>query len=150
MAKNKKLKLFAETAEDLKVISTMCQDAVGVKSKLRWHKKDKMFSLIINRVMWEALDDISGERIHPERVQSIICFRWVISVKSRGFNLEERDNHFSLLSINYDNLKGSNHIRLIFSGNLEIFLQVEYLEAFLQDIGEAYPSITEKLPRHEI
>ncbi len=150
MTKNKKLKLFAETIKDLKVISTLCQDSVGVTSNMKWHRKDKIFSMIINRMMWEATQENISNGDSPLRSQSILLFRWINSVKSRGFSPKDGSKYFSLLNISYDELKSSNQVRLIFSVGLEIILEVEYLEVFLQDISNAYPSKTEKLPRHEI
>ena len=150
MTKNQKLKLSVKTVEDMNVMSTLCQDAVGMKRNMRWHQKDKMFSMTFNRFMWEDFQQGIEDRNHQYRIQSIMIFRWILSVKRRGFQVGSNSEYFSLLSISYKQNKGANRVSLIFSGDSEICLEVEYLEAFLNDIGDSYPAVIEKLPRHEI
>ena len=85
----------------------------------------------------------------PLRVEAVLFFRWVLSVKSRGLKRKGLDEYFNLLDINYKNVDGINNIRLIFSGNIEILLEVEYLEAFMKDIGEVYIAKSGKFPIHK-
>ena len=43
------IKLFAKNAADLRVITALCQDSVGTVENIRRNKKDKSFSILINR-----------------------------------------------------------------------------------------------------
>ena len=143
------IKLFAKSAKDLKVFASLCQDSVGTSENIRHNKRGKSFSILLNRFKWESLNQVKGNKGQPLRVQSVLFFRWVLSVKSRGLNKKGLEKHFYLLDINYKRVDGTNNIRLIFSDNAEIFLEVEYLEAFMKDIGEVYYAKSGKIPTHE-
>ena len=143
------IKLFAKNSTDLKVIAALCQDSVGTSENIRRNKKDKSFSILINRFKWESSNQLKGKKGSPLRVETVLFFRWVLSVKSRGLNKKGLGKYFYLLDINYESVDGINSIRLIFSGNVEILLEVEYLEAFMKDIGEVYYAKSGKFPTHK-
>ena len=143
------IKLFAKSAKDLKIFASLCQDSVGALENIRHDKRGKSFSILINRFKWESLNQVKGNKGQPLRVQSVLFFRWVLSVKSRGLNKKGLGKYFYLLDINYESVDGINSIRLIFSGNVEILLEVEYLEAFMKDIGEVYYARSGKFPKHK-
>ena len=143
------IKLFAKNAKDLKVIAALCQDSIGSSENIRRNKKDKSFSILINRFKWESLNQVKENKGQPLRVQSVLFFRWVLSVKSRGLNKKGLGKHFYLLDINYKRVDGINNVRLIFSDNAEIFLEVEYLEAFMKDIGKVYYAKSGRIPTHK-
>ena len=142
------IKLFAKNAKDLKVIAALCQDSVGTLENIRRNKKEKSFSVLINRFKWENSNLLKENKGSPLRVETVLFFRWVLSVKSRGLNRKGLGKYFYLLDINYKSVDGINSIRLIFSGNVEILLEVEYLEAFMKDIGEVYYAKSGKFPTH--
>ena len=144
-----KIKLFAKSTNDLKVISALCQDSVGTSENIRRNKKDKSFSILINRFKWENSNQLKENQEPPLRVETVLFFRWVLSVKSRGLKRKRLGQYFYLLDINYKSVDGFNSIQLIFSGNVEIFLEVEYLEAFMKDIGEVYYAKSGKFPAHK-
>ena len=143
------IKLFAKNAKDLKVIAALCQDSIGSSENMRRNKKDKSFSLLINRFKWENSNQLKENKGSPLRIETVLFFRWVLSVKSRGLNKKGLGKYFYLLDINYESVDGINSIRLIFSGNVEILLEVEYLEAFMKDIGEVYYAKSGKFPTHK-
>ena len=143
------IKLFAKSAKDLKVIAALCQDSVGTSENIRRNKKDKSFSILINRFKWEDSNQSKEKKGPPLRVETVLFFRWVLSVKSRGLKRKGLGKYFYLLDINYKSVDGFNSIKLIFSGNFEIFLEVEYLEAFMKDIGEVYYAKSGKFPTHK-
>ena len=143
------IKLFAKNSTDLKVIAALCQDSVGTSENIRRSKKDKSFSILINRFKWESSNQLKENKGPPLRVETVLFFRWVLSVKSRGLNKKGLGKYFYLLDINYESVDGINSIRLIFSGNVEILLEVEYLEAFMKDIGEVYYAKSGKFPTHK-
>ena len=143
------IKLFAKNATDLKVIATLCQDSVGTVENIRRNKKDKSFSILINRFKWENANQLKENQGPPLRVEAVLFFRWVLSVKSRGLKRKGLGEYFYLLDINYKSVDGVNNVELIFSGNVEILLEVEYLEAFMRDIGEVYYAKSGKFPTHK-
>ena len=143
------IKLFAKNAKDLKVIAALCQDSIGTLENIRRNKKDKSFSVLINRFKWENINQLKENKGSPLRVETVLFFRWVLSVKSRGLNKKGLGKYFYLLDINYKSVDGINNVVLIFSGNVEIFLEVEYLEAFMKDVGKVYYAKSGKFPIHK-
>ena len=143
------IKLFAKSAKDLKVIAALCQDSVGTSENIRHNKKGKSFSILINRFKWESSNKLKEKKGPPLRVKTALFFRWVLSVKSRGLKRKGSAEYFYLLDIKYKSVDGFNSVILIFSGNIEIFLEVEYLEAFMKDIGEVYYAKSGKFPAHK-
>ena len=143
------IKLFAKNATDLRVIAALCQDSIGTAENIRRNKKEKSFSILINRFKWENSNHLKENQGPPLRVETVLFFRWVLSVKSRGLKRKRLGQYFYLLDINYKSVDGFNSIQLIFSGNVEIFLEVEYLEAFMKDIGEVYYAKSGKFPVHK-
>ena len=143
------IKLFAKSAKDLKVIAALCQDSVGTSENILRNKKDKSFSILINRFKWEDSNQSKENKGPPLRVETVLFFRWVLSVKSRGLKRKGLEKYFYLLDINYKSVDGFNGIKLIFSGNVEIFLEVEYLEAFMKDIGKVYYAKSGRIPAHK-
>ena len=134
MSEKYPIKLFAKDVKDLEVISTLCQDAVGLSSNIRWLKGQKKFSILVNRFKWEDKESLKK----PRRISSIIFFQWVLSVKSLGFKHTNSDDWFSLLHMKFEEYRSFSEVHLLFSGDAEICLEVEYLEAFIKDIGKSY------------
>ena len=77
-----------------------------------------------------------------------MCFL-TLDIWASVLKRKELGKYFYLLDINYESVDGINSIRLIFSGNVEILLEVEYLEAFMKDIGEVYYAKSGKFPAHK-
>ena len=64
----KPLRLRAEDAEDLQVISALTQDAIFPITEMKWEASRRRFSLLINRFRWEdkAKAELRGRAV--ERV----------------------------------------------------------------------------------
>lgn len=96
------LNLGAEDAEDLKVISTLVQDAVFPVTEMKWQPSHRRFGLLLNRFRWED-KDAAARRDRPfERVQSVLVFDSVLSVASQGIDRSEKDMVMSLLSVEFE------------------------------------------------
>ena len=149
MKQETQIKLFAKSSKDLKVIAALCQDSVGISENIRRDKKEKSFSILINRMKWESSNQLKENKGKPLRVMTILFFRWVLSVKSRGLERKGVGKYFNLLDVNYKSIDGLNLIKLVCSGNIEISLEVEYLEAFMKDIGKVYYAKSGKFPSHK-
>ena len=149
MDQETQIKLFARSAKDLEIIAALCQDSVGIFENIHRNKKEKSFSILVNRFKWENSNQVKDRKRKPLRVRTVLFFRWVLSVKSRGLKRKELGKYFNLLDVNYKSIDDLNIIRLIFSDNVEISLEVEYLEAFMKDIGEVYYAKSGKFPAHK-
>ena len=145
----KKLSLTAQNEEDLVVISTLCQDSIIKIANIKWAKKSKRFYLLINRFCWELNDLSKKKSSNMLRINSIMSFNSVLSVKSAGIQQNNNSDITSLLTINYNFFNFEKQaIDLIFSGNSQITLDIECVDVFLKDISEPFEGTTSKQPKH--
>ena len=145
----KKLSLVAQNEEDLVVISTLCQDSIIKVANIKWAKKSKRFYLLINRFCWELNDLSKKKSSNMLRINSLMSFNSVLSVKSAGIQQNNNSDITSLLTINYNFFNFEKQaIDLIFSGNSQISLNIECIDVFLKDISEPFEGTTSKQPKH--
>ena len=145
MADQTSLRLLAETAEDLEVISAAIQDSVVKAGNLKYESRRNRFTLEINRFRWEA----GAKRGDGERVRSLLAFDGVLGVKTRAVNKIDPEMILSLLQVSFtpaDEPPGGK-VTLLFAGDGEIELDVEVLDATLLDSDYVWP--TRHLPNHE-
>ena len=140
------LNLGALDAEDLKVISSLCQDAVFPASEMKWQRGQARFAILLNRVRWE---DEGKTRHAPERVQSVLMFETVKGVASQGVPKGDSDTILSLLTIAFEETEApSGHILLNLAGDGALRLSVEAIEVTLKDVTKPYAAPSGKLPKH--
>lgn len=140
------LHLNAFDTEDLNVLSAQLQDAVGMVADFAYLPATRRFAAVVNRFRWELVD---GKRQNLERVRAGLHFDNVLSVKARNIVQARADGILSLLSVQFEEGEApSGAIVLTFSGDGEIRLEVEALEAQLQDITEGWK--TENEPSHNL
>ncbi len=144
------LKLLALDTDDLSIISAHMQDAVFKAGDLSFAPRPGLFSLTVNRFVWEKADRaMSGPDKSYERHRAVLGFKRVSAVRSIGFDRKGADEVLSLLAIRFV-AKGEGPdgvIELVLSGSGMIALEVECIEAQLTDIGGAWG--TASLPDHK-
>jgi hypothetical protein len=91
------LRLRAEDADDLAVISACLQDALVSVRDLAYDREARSFVFVANRFRWEA--GAEGEAARFERTLCGVAFGEVEGVAYRGFNRSEEDRILSLLAI---------------------------------------------------
>lgn len=139
------LNLGAEDAEDLQVISTLCQDAVFPITEMTFAKR--RFAILLNRFRWE---DAARARHQPERVQSVLLFEDVQAVSSQGIDREDKDTVLSLLSVTFETGEdGTGDVILTLAGDGAIRLGVEALGATLKDVTRPYVAPSGSVPDHD-
>ena len=135
------LKLLALDSEDLDVISATTQDAVVRVVDMGFAKADRRFALLMNRFAWEE----AGRK--GQRRRTALHFDRVDSVKVAGIDTEARDGVLELLTIAFEPTEvPSGIVELKFAGGGTVRLEVECLEARLQDLGAAWAAKTK--PEH--
>ena len=140
------LKLAALDEDDLAVISAHMQDAVLKVSDLRHLRAKQKFVLLANRFAWDAFH--AGGRRSNERRRSGLQFARVLSAKAARIRQDTAEGVLSLLSIGFEPAEApSGTIVLNFSGGGTIRLDVECIEAQLDDLGPAWE--TAHIPSHE-
>jgi Protein of unknown function (DUF2948) len=140
------LKLRAEDADDLAVLSACLQDALVPVRDLAYVPDQKIFVFVANRFRWE-----SGSRPVPGAGQRILCavaFTSVAGVSYRGFRRSDEDRILALLAIRAEaESVGATAILLEFSGHAAIRLEVARIRCRAKDLGEPWP--TPWHPRHD-
>lgn len=144
------LRLAALDAEDLQIISAHTQDAVMRVDSMVFRPKSQRFTIILSRFNWETAGQKKRRRgKNFERRQSALNFDRVLAVKVQHIDTQDQDNVVELLAINFDETSApAGHITLIFAGGGAIRLDVECIEAQLEDLGAAWQ--TKNLPDHAL
>jgi len=127
------LKLLALDSEDLDVISATTQDAVVRVADMGFAKTDQRFALLMNRYVWEE----SGKG--GERRRAALHFDRVSAVKVSGIDTNAHEGVLELLAIGFEETASpGGTVELRFAGGGTVRLDVECLEARLQDLGAAW------------
>jgi DUF2948 family protein len=141
------LKLRAEDAEDLAVLSACLQDAVVAVRDLAYLAEDRSFVLVASRFRWEQGLRRGRRDARFERILCAITFDEAAAVSFRGFRRSEEDRILSLLSIRFEPGDAKGKIHLDFSGGATIRLEVARIACRSKDLGEPWP--TPWRPRHD-
>jgi hypothetical protein len=144
------LRLVAQDGEDLKVVSSLLQDAVLPVTELKYDSKRRRFAALLNRFRWE--DRVEAERVGRayERVRSLLVVEDVRKVQSFGFDRADKDLVLSVLSISFEaGEDGTGRLTLVLAGDGAIALDVEALDVRLDDVTRPYRAPSGKVPRHD-
>jgi hypothetical protein len=137
------LRLRAEDAEDLSVISACLQDALVPVCDLAYDREDHSFFLVANRFRWEDGVRHAHEEGSFRRSLCGVKFREVAVVTYTGFRRSDSGRILSLLAIRHEEAA----VRLDFSGGASIRLEVARIFCHARDLGEPWP--TPWQPRHD-
>jgi hypothetical protein len=144
------LRLVAQDAEDLRVISTLVQDAVLPVTELKHDPKRRRFALMLNRFRWEDRAEAEAVGRSFERVRSVLVVEDVRKVQSMGFDRADEDLVLSLLSMDFAAAEdGTGRLTLTLAGDGAIALDVETLDLRLDDVTRPYRAPSGKVPTHD-
>lgn len=136
------LRLSAFDTADLEIISAHMQDAVIAIGDIRYLIKAQKFALIANRFLWQ------NQKPPFERRRTGLSFDRVLKAKSQRIRQGADDAILSLLAVSFvPGEEPSGTVVLTFSGGGQINLEVECIEARLEDLGPAWT--TPNLPSHD-
>ena len=143
----KDLRLAAEDAADLEIVSAALQDAVTHVRDLAFLPSTRRFACVMNRFRWEG-EGGDRKKTH-ERVRAGLHFENVVSARARNIAQDRPDGVLNLLAIRFDELNPpSGLVTLVFSGGAEVQLEVEALDAHLSDLGLVWE--TPNRPEHDL
>ena len=143
------LNLGALDRDDLRVISSLAQDAVFPITEMSWRASDRRFGLLINRFRWEDVDAATARGRPVERVQSLLVVDHVSGVASQGIDRSDPDMILSLLAVDFDAAEdGSGHVVMTLAGDGALRLNVETLEVSIKDVTRPYLAPSRKKPDH--
>lgn len=152
------MKLLVRDSDDIKVASSLLQDALCAPTDMVYDKAAGEFMAVVNRFCWEqpvlqegqdaeeGPEGPEGSDGHPvyARMMTGLRIGEVISVQQSRF--DKRTEFYNLLAIEYE--VSSSVLRLIFSANAEVKLQVSSLRMVLADLSPDYP--TKARPNHDL
>jgi hypothetical protein len=144
------LRLTALSPDDLPVMAALVQDAVFPITEMTYARPRRRFALLMNRFRWEDRDAALREKRAFERVQSLLTVETVLSVKTQGLDLRDKDMILSLLSLAYEGpAEGPGRLTLTLAGDAAIALEVEALDLTLRDTTRPYKAVSGKIPTHD-
>lgn len=136
------LRLLAQDAEDLAVISAALQDAVGKLGDISYEPAARRLTLAFNRFCWEG-----GGR-STERVRTALQIGGVLSVKARKLRRDAPQGVVELLALGFEPAETpGGAVTLTFAGGGDLRCTVECIDAVLSDVSAPWP--TQRAPAHE-
>ena len=142
------LKLIGKNQEDLKIISAYSQDSIVSIRDIVFLKKNRIFIMVTNRFMWEALQK-KFEQKNIKRIRSALKFEEVLKVRSKKINQKNKNRNLECLAIQCDEKLNNNYeVKIFFSGDGVITLTLEAIDFILQDLGKPWEA--KYLPKHKI
>ncbi|MCH2166355.1 MAG: DUF2948 family protein [Oceanicola sp.] len=143
------LRLMAQDADSLEIISALVQDAVFPAAEMKWRAKARDFAILLNRFRWEDKDNAEARKRPYERVQTVLVISDVVRVFSQGVDRSDPEMILSLLSLAWEpGEDGTGRITLTLAGDGAIALDVECLNLSLQDVTRPYIAPSGKAPDH--
>jgi hypothetical protein len=149
------LRLRAEDAEDLAVISACLQDALVAVRDLAYDRVARVFLLVANRFRWEG-GGSADEEAAFERTLCGLAFDEIDDVMYRGFHRGEEDRILSLLAIQPSPARvapagasaAGAMIDLEFAAGATIRLTAAAIRCRAHDFGEPWPTAWQ--PGHDL
>ena len=144
------LRLKAETAEDLTILSALLQDAVLPTSEISWTPRKLRFAVLVNRFRWEDKPAAQSQRRPFERVRSMLVVDGALKVAASGVDPKDKELILSVLSVAFDpGEDGGGRLRLVLAGDGEIGIDVECLDLTLTDVTRPYAAPSGRAPEHD-
>jgi hypothetical protein len=135
----KDLKLFALDAEDLGVLSAHLQDAVVRVGDMAFLPRERRFVALVNRFHWPAA--LASSSPAYQRRRAALRFERVSAVQVHGIDLKAKRQVLSLLATQFaphGPEDPAGVVTLVFAGDAAIRIEMECIEAVLEDLGAAW------------
>ena len=97
MITDRLLRLRAEDADDLEVVSACMQDAIARIGDMTYMSRLRRFALVATRFRWELAREVGPEG--GQRIRSGLHFDDVLRVRSQGIDMADREGLLPLLAI---------------------------------------------------
>jgi hypothetical protein len=139
MAKTAPLRLLAQDADDLAIISAAMQDAVAKIGDINFEAKARLLTIAFNRYCWES----GGST----RVRSALQLGGVMKVQARRIRRGARDAVLEVLAVSFDEgAAPGGMVTISCAGGGDLRAEVECIDAVLADVSEPWP--TPRAPAH--
>ena len=125
-----RLKLRAEDAGDLAVISACLEDAVFAVGEMAFEPADSRFAAIVVRRCREAAGGPAGQ------ARAAIHFDTVSAVKLRGIDRAEPARLLKLAGMVAEPGQSATVVRLLFQDGAEVWIEAGHVACLFQDLEE--------------
>jgi hypothetical protein len=140
------LKLLAEDADDLAVISAALQDAVLKIGDIQYETGTRQLTVACNRFRWEGEGETGGER-----VRTAFQLGGVTRLQARGLRRDAPEAVLSLLAITFEPKPEADDpggtVLFQFAGDADLRAEVECVDAAMADLSGPWP--TPRRPGHD-
>lgn len=137
----RELRLLAQDAEDLEIISAALQDAVLRIGDIQWESAPGRLTLSFNRFRWETEEP-------SERIRAALQLGAVTRVRSRNLRRDATDAVVELLAVRFEPADApGGEIILTFADGADLSATVECVDAVLVDLSAPWPA--PRAPRHD-
>ncbi|MEM7498806.1 MAG: DUF2948 family protein [Pseudomonadota bacterium] len=147
------LRLRAETAEDLAVISSLAQDAVARAADIVWMRRKRRLVLLVNRFRWEDAEAAELQKRPFERVRSALTIEGVTTVRARGLarsSEEAAEQVVALLSLAFEpGEDGAGRVVVTCADDVAFAAEAEMLEVTLGDLTRPWEAKAAQAPAHD-
>jgi hypothetical protein len=134
------LRLLAQDAEDLQVISAAVQDAVVKVGDIHWEPSAHRLTLELNRYCWE--------RQTVERVRTGLQLGCTLAVKARRIRRGAKEAVLELLALRFEPGEApGGRVVFEFADGGDLSAEVECVDAVLADVSDAWPC--RRAPSHD-
>ncbi len=133
-----RLRLRAEEADDLEVVSSCLQDAIARIEDMAYVGRLRRFAMVLTRFRWEMAEEMGREG--GVRVRCGVHFDDVLRVRVRGIDLEDKKGLLPLLAITCEEAAHGVNVDLRFGGGASICLEAEAVNCHLSDIDQGWPT----------
>lgn len=147
------LRLLAEDADDLAVISAALQDAVTRVGDIRWEPAARRLTLAFNRFRWEAPEAALPPGDHPheaagERVRAGLQLGGVLRVQARRLRQDAGEAVLELLALTFEAGEApGGRITFAFAAGGDLVAEVECIDAALADLTPPWSAASK--PEHQ-
>jgi hypothetical protein len=142
MESAKGLRLLAEDADDLEVISAALQDAVARIGDIQWERASRRLTIAFNRFRWEAAAGAN------ERVRAAVQLGGVLNVRARNLRPDAADAVIQLLAVTFDAGDAPGGVvTFAFADGADLAAEVECIDAALADLSAPWSTL--RSPEHE-
>lgn len=138
----KPLRLLAQEAEDLELLSAALQDAIAHIGDIKYEPAARRLTVLFNRFRWEVEEGMPAERVY-----AALQLGDVGRVQHRGLASEDRGALVCCLAMEFEPGEApGGAVLLMFSGGHEMRIEVECVDAVLADVSDPWP--TTRAPEH--
>jgi hypothetical protein len=150
-AEEQPLRLKAQDAEDLKIVSALLQDAVLPMKETSWQPDLSRFGMLVNRFRWEDKSSAEiGKRAY-ERVQTMLVIDSVQNVSSMGIDHSDPEQIISILAVNFEAaVDCAGKLVFTLAGDGALALDVECITVTVTDVTKPYVAVSKSAPSHKL